>query len=55
LDAARGARYSAVMSDRLFYALVAVAAVALIATAVMWPQRPGRSPGNLSSVAEASQ
>ena len=41
------------MSDRLFYALAALVAVALIATAVMWPQRPGRAPGNLGAVAEA--
>lgn len=43
------------MSDRFFYALAALAAVALIITAVMWPQRPGREPGNLSPVAEAPQ
>lgn len=40
------------MSDRLFYALAALAAVALIAAAVMWPQRPGRAPGNLAAAAE---
>jgi hypothetical protein len=43
------------MSDRLFYALAAAIAVALIATAVMWPQRPGRAPGNLVPAAEAAQ
>lgn len=36
------------MSDRLFYALAALAAVLLIALAVVWPQRPGREAGNLS-------
>ena len=44
-----------IMSDRIFYALAALIAVALIATAVMWPQRPGRGPGNLAPTAEASQ
>ena len=41
------------MSDRLFYALAALAAVVLIAAAVMWPQRPGRASGNLAPAAEA--
>ena len=41
------------MSDRLFYALAALAAVVLITAAVVWPQRPGRAPGNLTPAAEA--
>ena len=42
------------MSDRLFYALAALAAVLLIALAVVWPQRPGREAGNLAvATAEA--
>jgi len=39
------------MSDRLFYALAALAAIILIVAAVMWPQRPGRAPGNLTPAA----
>ena len=41
------------MSDRLFYALAALAAVILITAAVVWPQRPGRAAGNLTPAAEA--
>jgi hypothetical protein len=44
------------MSDRLFYALAALAAVVLIALAVVWPQRPGRAPANVApAAAEAPQ
>ena len=40
------------MSDRLFYALAALAAVILITAAVVWPQRPGRAAGNLTPAAD---
>ena len=43
------------MSDRLFYALAALAAVALILAALAWPQRPGRAPGNLLPAAEQAR
>jgi hypothetical protein len=40
------------MSDRLFYALAAIAAVVLIAAAVVWPPRPGQAAGGAAPVAE---
>ena len=38
------------MSDRIFFTLAALVAVAMIAFAFTWPTRPGRTAYNLSAV-----